>query len=576
MVVLGMGNSAMDIAVEACYRRREDLPRRPPRRLRSCPSTCSGGPSTSTRPTRACRWRCARGPPGAGEARRRRHGALRPAQARPPLRRGASDASPTPSSTGIAHGEIAPKPNIARARGRQRALRRRHRRAGRRRSSTARATRSPSRSSTRTSSPRPTTTCRCSGASSIPSHANLFFIGLLQPLGAIMPLAEAQGRWIADYLRGEYALPSRGGHARRHRATSVARMFKRYVASKRHTMQVDFDDYLYDLGRERQARGRARPGAGLPAAGRGPCGRRPGRAARGVSPRRADRRGQAGPDEGHQPRGDPARGARGLRRAGLRRGGRARHRAPHRPRHRHLLQLLPRQGGDLPRARRRVRGGGAGTRRGRPGAGHQPRGLRRRRLPRVLLLRGPRARDVPPDPPQRGHDPGDHRGPRARRAGRRPGRRPGRGDRPGRPPGASTSTSWPPRWRARRSSWPRRCSSATRWTPRPPPRSPPSCSSVAWDASAAARARLTTAFGLTQARFPRSHPERSHAPPHAPAHLPALPARAAHRCPGQGQGRLLRATGRDVRRPALQGPRHEAGAADRLLRRRAEEHVRGR
>ena len=34
-------------------------------------------------------------------------------------------------------------------------------------------------------------------------------------------------------------------------------MFKRYVASKRHTMQVDFDNYLYDLGKE-QAAGAAR------------------------------------------------------------------------------------------------------------------------------------------------------------------------------------------------------------------------------------------------------------------------------------------------------------------------------
>ena len=30
-------------------------------------------------------------------------------------------------------------------------------------------------------------------------------------------------------------------------------MRKRYVASKRHTMQVDFDNYLYALGRERRA-----------------------------------------------------------------------------------------------------------------------------------------------------------------------------------------------------------------------------------------------------------------------------------------------------------------------------------
>jgi hypothetical protein len=33
-------------------------------------------------------------------------------------------------------------------------------------------------------------------------------------------------------------------------------MRKRYVASKRHTIQVDFDDYLYALTKERQAGGR--------------------------------------------------------------------------------------------------------------------------------------------------------------------------------------------------------------------------------------------------------------------------------------------------------------------------------
>ena len=43
-------------------------------------------------------------------------------------------------------------------------------------------------------------------------------------------------------------------------------MFKRYVASKRHTMQVDFDDYLADLAKERRRgaeRARAR-GFALP------------------------------------------------------------------------------------------------------------------------------------------------------------------------------------------------------------------------------------------------------------------------------------------------------------------------
>ena len=42
-----------------------------------------------------------------------------------------------------------------------------------------------------------------------PEFDDVFFVALLQPLGATMPLAEAQGQWIADYLKGEYALPPR-------------------------------------------------------------------------------------------------------------------------------------------------------------------------------------------------------------------------------------------------------------------------------------------------------------------------------------------------------------------------------
>jgi dimethylaniline monooxygenase (N-oxide forming) len=85
-----------------------------------------------------------------------------------------------------------------------------------------------------------------------PGIDNLFFIALLQPLGATMPLAEAQGAWIASYLRGEYHLPA-VGEMERDMNAERAKMFKRYVASKRHTMQVDFDNYLYDLGKELKA-----------------------------------------------------------------------------------------------------------------------------------------------------------------------------------------------------------------------------------------------------------------------------------------------------------------------------------
>jgi hypothetical protein len=98
-----------------------------------------------------------------------------------------------------------------------------------------------------------------------PRVPDVMFVGLLQPLGATMPLAEAQGQWLADYLKGEYALPSEAEVDADIRADQEA-MRRRYVASKRHTIQVDFDDYLHALDRERRAgadRARAR-GFALP------------------------------------------------------------------------------------------------------------------------------------------------------------------------------------------------------------------------------------------------------------------------------------------------------------------------
>jgi cation diffusion facilitator CzcD-associated flavoprotein CzcO len=82
-----------------------------------------------------------------------------------------------------------------------------------------------------------------------PHIPSVFFVGLLQPLGAIMPLAAAQSEWVCDYLSGRYALPDPGA-MRADIEAERARMFKRYVASKRHTMQVDYDDYLADLAKE--------------------------------------------------------------------------------------------------------------------------------------------------------------------------------------------------------------------------------------------------------------------------------------------------------------------------------------
>ena len=96
-----------------------------------------------------------------------------------------------------------------------------------------------------------------------PELSDVFFVGLLQPLGAIMPLAAAQSEWVCDYLAGRYALPA-PAELRADMERERRRMFKRYVASKRHTMQVDFDDYLVALDKERKAGAERARTAGFP------------------------------------------------------------------------------------------------------------------------------------------------------------------------------------------------------------------------------------------------------------------------------------------------------------------------
>jgi dimethylaniline monooxygenase (N-oxide forming) len=79
----------------------------------------------------------------------------------------------------------------------------------------------------------------------------LYFVGLIQPLGPIMPLAEAQAEWVADLLGGRGALPP-AAEMQREIAQEEERMRKRFVASKRHTVEVDFHPYLREIRRERK------------------------------------------------------------------------------------------------------------------------------------------------------------------------------------------------------------------------------------------------------------------------------------------------------------------------------------
>jgi hypothetical protein len=69
-----------------------------------------------------------------------------------------------------------------------------------------------------------------------------------------MPLAEAQCEWVADLLAGRTSLPSEG-EMRREIEAEERKMRKRYVASKRHTVEVDFYPYLREIQRERKPAG---------------------------------------------------------------------------------------------------------------------------------------------------------------------------------------------------------------------------------------------------------------------------------------------------------------------------------
>ena len=79
----------------------------------------------------------------------------------------------------------------------------------------------------------------------------LYFIGFIQPLGPIMPIAEAQSEWVADLISGRAQLPP-ATEMREQISAEEAKQRKRFVASKRHTVEVDFYPYLREIRRERK------------------------------------------------------------------------------------------------------------------------------------------------------------------------------------------------------------------------------------------------------------------------------------------------------------------------------------
>lgn len=86
-----------------------------------------------------------------------------------------------------------------------------------------------------------------------PGRPGLFFVGFVQTVGANIALMEHQSEWVADLVTGRSVLPD-VPEMQAWIADDRAAMAERYVRSARHTMQVDYWRYIRAIGRERARR----------------------------------------------------------------------------------------------------------------------------------------------------------------------------------------------------------------------------------------------------------------------------------------------------------------------------------
>uniref|UniRef100_A0A8C5AVD4 Flavin-containing monooxygenase n=1 Tax=Gadus morhua TaxID=8049 RepID=A0A8C5AVD4_GADMO len=80
-------------------------------------------------------------------------------------------------------------------------------------------------------------------------HSTLAVVGFIHALGAIMPQAEMQARWVASVFKGTKKLPPTQTMIKSvEKDTKVIQ--KNFIVSKRTPLQVDFVDYMDDLAGE--------------------------------------------------------------------------------------------------------------------------------------------------------------------------------------------------------------------------------------------------------------------------------------------------------------------------------------
>jgi len=87
-------------------------------------------------------------------------------------------------------------------------------------------------------------------------HDDLLFVGLMQSTGSALPIVERQAQIVAERLAGRWAPPP-GPEMRAECAARRKRSVRRWGDHGRPTMRVDFDGYMHELAGELEA-GRAR------------------------------------------------------------------------------------------------------------------------------------------------------------------------------------------------------------------------------------------------------------------------------------------------------------------------------
>ena len=93
-----------------------------------------------------------------------------------------------------------------------------------------------------------------------PNRPGLFFAGLVQPIGPTIPLVEIQARWIAAVLSGKVALPAPADMALEVRSHHLQKQ-RTWLNSARYTLEVDFKDYAAELTADIATAARGRPAA---------------------------------------------------------------------------------------------------------------------------------------------------------------------------------------------------------------------------------------------------------------------------------------------------------------------------